>query len=245
LVHQVHLVTGLRALASQGGTLRVHVLPSGSETGNNSLLAGETTQKSSTTTRCFECKGAVLSVRVSRDERLLLVNVRPFLDESRALANSGNLSARFAAPDIDTRVVLQVWEVSSGRLLHELEGPQAFTTKDCPFLLFTHDTGGSLPPPPHMSASLGAHLENTTDGGLPGPRNIRGGPSELVCSGSEDKAAYVFSLRHGVLVKVLRGHQDVVSAASWSPTVRGLVATASDDCTVRFWGRPSTIVLVR
>ena len=61
----------------------------------------------------------------------------------------------------------------------------------------------------------------------------------LVCSGSEDARAYVWSVAHGRLVKVLAGHGDVVSSVAWSPRVPGLVATASDDFTVRIWGRAS------
>jgi len=51
---------------------------------------------------------------------------------------------------------------------------------------------------------------------------------------------YVWSLRHGTLVRALRGHSDVVSAVAWSPTVPGVLATASDDFTVKVWGRPCT-----
>ena len=175
--------------------------------------------------------------------------------------------------------------MTSRRLVARLGGHHAFTTKDCPFLLFTHDDGGvgaSGPPPP-----LAALAPAPTPGpGLPswttpslvstvhqpagGDSGDSSGTSsgegaagaaaaavaaavavegaweppvgDLVCSGSEDCAAYIWSVRHGRLVRVLRGHGDVVSAVGWCPRVRGLLATASDDFTVRLWARAGTTV---
>ncbi|KAI9023286.1 WD40-repeat-containing domain protein [Hyaloraphidium curvatum] len=55
----------------------------------------------------------------------------------------------------------------------------------------------------------------------------------FVASGSEDAHVYIWNKDHGVLIEVLRGHSSTVnSIASW----RHLIASASDDGTVRIWG---------
>jgi len=218
----------------------------------------------------LECGGAVLSLRISRDERHVFVNVRPFRDgleavQKRFLAvvaaaaaaqrDGGSESGRgggaeqqqqqrapqlsnTGAPDIDSVVVLQVWEIASRTKVAELKGHHAFTTKDCPFLLFTHDNdGGGAAASAFSSSPLSPP---PLEMGLKGGSKVRGSTGGFICSGSEDCAAYVWSLRHRRLVSVLRGHSDVVSAVGWNPCVDGLVATASDDFSVKLWGRPTT-----
>ncbi|PAA52359.1 hypothetical protein BOX15_Mlig000821g2 [Macrostomum lignano] len=56
--------------------------------------------------------------------------------------------------------------------------------------------------------------------------------SQLVCSGSEDCQAYVWDRIYGTKLCTLR-HDSVVNACALSAC--GLLATASDDCTVKFW----------
>jgi len=224
----------------------------------------------------LECGGAVLSLRISRDERHVFVNVRPFRDGLEAVQkrflgdrflsttaaaaaaaqrDGGSESGRgggaeqqqqqrapqlsnTGAPDIDSVVVLQVWEIASRTKVAELKGHHAFTTKDCPFLLFTHDNdGGGAAASAFSSSPLSPP---PLEMGLKGGSKVRGSTGGFICSGSEDCAAYVWSLRHRRLVSVLRGHSDVVSAVGWNPCVDGLVATASDDFSVKLWGRPTT-----
>jgi WD40 repeat protein len=147
-----------------------------------------------------------------------------------------------AAPEIESRVELQVWCLATRRRVAALKGHLAFTTKDCPFLLFTHDDATSpLNRQTGPPAARTCHEPRDACGN--GNRPAAGcGSGDLVCSGSEDAAAYVWSLSLRRLVKVLRGHGDVVSAVGWSPRVPGLLATASDDHTVRLWGRTTTQV---
>lgn len=48
-----------------------------------------------------------------------------------------------------------------------------------------------------------------------------------------DGNIYVWNKDHGILIEILRGHSSTVnSIASW----RHLIASASDDGTVRIWG---------
>ncbi|CAM9725419.1 unnamed protein product, partial [Discosporangium mesarthrocarpum] len=99
----------------------------------------------------------------------------------------------------------QVWDTKTYKLLFKLGGHHAFTTKDCPFLLFT----GQSEADPYK---------------------------DFICSGSEEHRVYVWHLRHRILLAALEGHINVVNAVSWNPRVPGMMASASDDCTVVIWG---------
>jgi WD40 repeat protein len=70
-----------------------------------------------------------------------------------------------------------------------------------------------------------------------------GGPGEaLVCAGGDDGRVILWQRQTGRPVKVLLGHQGAVNALSWchwdsvSTGVPYLLASASDDHTVRIWG---------
>lgn len=66
---------------------------------------------------------------------------------------------------------------------------------------------------------------------------LGGGPEGLsfVASGSEDSSVYVWHREKGALLAVLPGHSGAVNAVSWNGRVPGLLASASDDHTVRLW----------
>lgn len=65
---------------------------------------------------------------------------------------------------------------------------------------------------------------------------LGGFQQNLVASGSEDSQVYVWYRRSGKLLHVLSGHSATVNAVSWSPNRLGVIASASDDSTVRIWG---------
>ena len=46
---------------------------------------------------------------------------------------------------------------------------------------------------------------------------------------------YVWSLRHRRLLRALRGHSENVSSVSFNAAYPGMLASASDDHTVRIW----------
>ena len=46
---------------------------------------------------------------------------------------------------------------------------------------------------------------------------------------------YVWHARHRRLLRVLSGHTDVVSSVAWNAALPGVLASASDDYTVRVW----------
>ncbi|CAN0117409.1 unnamed protein product, partial [Phaeothamnion confervicola] len=154
----------------------------------------------------LETGGAVLSVAISRDDRLLLVNVRRFLDDGyKTFRGMSPLEASLhPSPDVESAVELQVWDVATRKKLFTLGGAHAFTTRDCLFLLF--------------SAQSRADAGESTGGGS-----------------SDSHSVYIWHLRQQRLLAVLKGHNDVVSATSWNPAVPGMLASCSDDLTVRIW----------
>ncbi|CAM9718926.1 unnamed protein product, partial [Phaeothamnion confervicola] len=58
----------------------------------------------------------------------------------------------------------------------------------------------------------------------------------FVASGSEDSRVHIWNRATGSVVAVLPGHSGTVSAVAWNPADPHVLATASDDRTVRVWG---------
>mmetsp|Transcript_4094 Transcript_4094/g.9738 ORF Transcript_4094/g.9738 Transcript_4094/m.9738 type:complete len:577 (+) Transcript_4094:282-2012(+) len=189
LVHQLVLVPGLDRLAREGGTRRVLAQPPRRDGATQPTQGGGGASGGASGVGVewlgpgLECGGAVLSVRVASSwgnlDDLLLVNVRKFLDQDTATRRA---NSRFAAPEIDSKVTLQVWKLSfdesgcgsiRGTVALELEGHKAFTTKDCPFLLFTQQGGRPAgghahpapPPPPPFESSPGLGSPSGGGGG--------------------------------------------------------------------------------
>ncbi|TVU35928.1 hypothetical protein EJB05_17835, partial [Eragrostis curvula] len=67
-------------------------------------------------------------------------------------------------------------------------------------------------------------------------RSCFGGSDSLfLASGSEDSKVYIWRRGSQTPIKVLRGHSMVVSCVSWNPTRPHMLASASDDHTIRIW----------
>ncbi|KAJ3597333.1 hypothetical protein NHX12_000861 [Muraenolepis orangiensis] len=64
-----------------------------------------------------------------------------------------------------------------------------------------------------------------------------GGHNEdFIASGSEDHKVYIWHRRSELPMAELAGHARTVNCVSWNPVLPGLLASASDDGTVRIWG---------
>lgn len=59
---------------------------------------------------------------------------------------------------------------------------------------------------------------------------------DFVASGSEDNRVYVWHLKRELPIAVLCGHTRTVNCVAWNPVYHQMLASVSDDCTVRIWG---------
>uniref|UniRef100_A0A674MN12 WD repeat-containing protein 26 n=1 Tax=Takifugu rubripes TaxID=31033 RepID=A0A674MN12_TAKRU len=65
---------------------------------------------------------------------------------------------------------------------------------------------------------------------------LGGHNEDFIASGSEDHKVYIWHRRGEFPLAELTGHTRTVNCVSWNPTIPGLMASASDDGTVRVWG---------
>ncbi|PSC72285.1 WD repeat-containing 26 [Micractinium conductrix] len=70
---------------------------------------------------------------------------------------------------------------------------------------------------------------------------VGGARAGFVACGAEDCSIYVWSRRSGELLQSLPGHAGCCNAVAWHPTNPWLMASASDDGTVRTWVAPAAL----
>ncbi|KAL6499556.1 hypothetical protein OROGR_027466 [Orobanche gracilis] len=64
--------------------------------------------------------------------------------------------------------------------------------------------------------------------------------SMFIASGSEDSKVYIWNRRCSSPIAILSGHLKTVNCVSWNPSRPQMLASASDDNTLRIWGPSSS-----
>ncbi|PSN50189.1 WD repeat-containing protein 26 [Blattella germanica] len=59
---------------------------------------------------------------------------------------------------------------------------------------------------------------------------------DFVASGSEDNKVYVWHIKRELPIATLTGHTRTVNCVAWNPVHHQMLASVSDDCSVRIWG---------
>ncbi|XP_074661066.1 WD repeat-containing protein 26-like [Tubulanus polymorphus] len=62
---------------------------------------------------------------------------------------------------------------------------------------------------------------------------------DFISSGSEDHKVYIWHKKRETPIAVLEGHTRTVNCVHWNPSIPAMLASASDDGTVRVWGPAS------
>ncbi|KAF9439113.1 hypothetical protein BGZ76_011351 [Entomortierella beljakovae] len=139
--------------------------------------------------------------------------------------------------------IINLEDMSEVSKLEETEGITSISlSKDGRYLLVN-----IAPKPSHVPTHREIHLWDLVEerivrnytGYKQGRFVIRscfgGWDEQFVISGSEDHKVYIWHRENGSLIQTLEGHTRPVTMVAWSTTNHTMLASASDDRTIRIW----------
>jgi len=134
---------------------------------------------------------------------------------------------------------VRVWNVRTGRLLHEIEGPggtvsDVAVSPDGRLIASCTDGDGARV---QIWDAADYRLRRTLQGHEEGVFEVVFSPDgRLLASGGRDKVVRLWNVATGRLVRKLEGHDDAVTSLAFAPDGRRLAsASGENDDTVRLW----------
>eukprot|EP01038_Epipyxis_sp_PR26KG_P014239 gene14239-19107_t len=143
----------------------------------------------------------------------IIANVRPALEDNAY--HHKNPSTEFQVPHLSQEAEMRLYDPINLNLIYTFKGHYCFSLPISPFSSYTD----------HVWCNY--NYNNTEEGSTTGDL--------LLASGSETGDLYIWSLTHkndGLPIKIIRAHSSTINAVSFHPTKSGMLASASDDCSI-------------
>jgi len=127
-------------------------------------------------------------------------------------------------------------EMSESNILHEDHQIISFTLNKSNNLALVNLVSQGLHLWDLKDKCLVRRFQGSTQNNFVSFSSFGGANDNFLASGSEDKRIYIWNIKKETPITILEGHSRNVNCVSWNPTVPGMIASVSDDGTVRIWG---------